>query len=178
MRAGFLLAGGASRRFGADKALHEVEGVPMALRVARAMQAAGLSVTLVAPDDHLASLGLPILLEPSAGERHPLRGVVAALERCEADGVELAVLSPCDLPWARAEVYAALMAGEGARVAEAEARRQPLLAQLPAAWLPRARALLAEGAPARALVREATPVPLPALWLRNVNRPSDLGDPP
>ena len=38
---GFILAGGRSSRFGAEKACHPVEGIPMALRVAAAMRGAG-----------------------------------------------------------------------------------------------------------------------------------------
>ena len=76
---GVVLAGGLSRRFGEDKALALVDGVPMALRVAEAMRAAGLPVVLAAPDDRLACLGLPLLIEPDEGPRHPLRGLWAAL---------------------------------------------------------------------------------------------------
>lgn len=174
-RRAFLLAGGASRRFGRDKALHPIDGQPMALRVAEVMQRALGPVTLVAPDRRLASLGLPILVEPSEGTRHPLRGVVAALLCCEADGVELAVFCPCDLPWLEAASFVALSAAPGPRVARAGGRLHPLLVQAPVGWLPRAQRLLVEGGAARSFVEGAHPVDLPADQLRNINRVSDLG---
>ena len=77
-RRAFLLAGGASRRFGANKARHPIDGLPMALHVARALADVLGEVTLVAPDEALRDLGLPLLLEPAEGPRHPLRGVVAS----------------------------------------------------------------------------------------------------
>ncbi|MCB9760698.1 MAG: NTP transferase domain-containing protein [Alphaproteobacteria bacterium] len=168
---GFVLAGGASRRFGADKALHPVEGVPMAARVARAMAEVASSVTLVAPDRRLEDLGWPLLVEPAEGPRHPLRGVVAALAACAAPR---ALLCPCDLPWMTPQALAALVDMGEPAVAAVDGRVHPLVAALPVAWLPRARALLEAGAPCRALVEPARIVPLPAAALRNVNRPEDV----
>lgn len=126
---GCVLAGGRSTRFGSDKALHPVDGVPMAVRVARVLAAAGLDPLLVVR--HPLGLGLPELVEPD-GPRHPLWGVAAAL----ADGG--AFFAPCDLVDLHVDQVRRLLA-EGA-----VATAQPLLGVYPPTFRDRAlRAALA-----------------------------------
>jgi molybdenum cofactor guanylyltransferase len=161
---GVVLAGGLSRRFGEDKALALVEGVPMALRVASAIRAAGLEVVIAAPDSRLTSLGLPLLIEPDDGPRHPLRGLWAALG--EADEV---LCAPCDLPWLPAEAILALLHGPAPTVGFDGERVHPLLTRRRAADRPAVEALWRQGAPARALAQDARRVLLAASWLQNVN---------
>src|SRR5688572_7864759 len=76
-----VLCGGVSRRMGTDKALVEIDGTPMAVRVARALTAAGARRVIAVGGDAraLASAGLEVVpdLEPGAG---PLGGVVTALD--------------------------------------------------------------------------------------------------
>ena len=161
---GVVLAGGLSRRFGEDKALALVDGVPMALRVAEAMRAAGLHVVLAAPDDRLACLGLPLLIEPDDGPRHPLRGLWAALGEAEE-----VLCAPCDLPWLPAEAILALLEGPAPTVGFDGERVHPLLTRRRSADRPAVEALWRQGAPARALAQDARRVLLNALWLQNVN---------
>ena len=75
--AGAVVCGGASRRMGRDKALVAVDGVAMAERVARALEAAGCAdVRFVGGDaPALAALGRPVLPDayPGAG---PLGAVI------------------------------------------------------------------------------------------------------
>ncbi len=163
----FVLAGGRSKRFGEDKARHPVEGVPMVLRVASALAASGLSVCVVARDDRLADLGVPILVEPP-GPVHPLSGVLAGLEAVGPGGS--ALFSPCDLPWLDSDSVLQLTSGDPPRVAQG----QPLVAWLPGSWVEWVRTLRAAAAPARRLVSRAQEVELPDVALRNVNRVGDL----
>ncbi len=163
----FVLAGGRSRRFGTDKARHAVGGEPMALRVARALGSGGLPVVLVARDDGLADLGVPVLVEPP-GPVHALSGVLAALEAVGPAG--RALIAPCDLPWLTAEEVATLCAGDAPRAAQG----QPLLAWLPGAWAPRVRAWRDAGDPARRIAQDAVSVALDPAALANVNRLGDL----
>lgn len=168
LRQAFVLAGGRSSRFGADKARHPVEGVPMALRVAKALGSTGLPVRLVARDQALADLGLPVLVE-APGPVHALSGVLAALEAVGPDG--LALLAPCDLPWLDPAAVALLCAADPPCIAVG----QPLVAWLPGHLAPTVRAWRDAGAPVRRLVDHAAGIALPQAALRNVNRPSDLG---
>lgn len=91
---GWILAGGRSRRFGSDKACFLVDGVPLAVRLAGVLRAAGLDPWLVARAPR--GLGIPELLEPDA-PHHPLHGVSVALAASAAAGEALAFFTPCDL---------------------------------------------------------------------------------
>jgi len=86
---------------GATKALIEIDGVPMASRVAAALRAAGCSSIIAygGDPDELAPLGLPVLPDRYPGSG-PLGGVLGVLELFEAreprpDGVFVVA---CDLP--------------------------------------------------------------------------------
>lgn len=76
--AGFVLAGGASRRMGRDKALLEHQGRPLlAIVASRVAEVAG-SVTVVGPPERYAHLGYPVEPDrvPGCG---PMGGVWTAL---------------------------------------------------------------------------------------------------
>jgi molybdopterin-guanine dinucleotide biosynthesis protein A len=80
-----ILAGGAGRRMGADKATLVVQGTALARRVAAVAAAVADPVVLVAPAGHPArSLGLPALTDPGRG---PLAALAAALEALDAGHV-------------------------------------------------------------------------------------------
>ena len=166
MLTGAVLAGGVSRRFGRDKARFRVEGVPMVVRVANAMRAAGLQVVVIAQDDRLSDLGLTCLVEPP-GERHPLRGVVHGLE----NGVS--VFCPCDVPFIPPQAFE-LLAEPGVAVTD---RVHPLVAHYPPTALDRARALLDGNGSATKLAQGLRRVTMSPSWLVNVNRLADLETP-
>lgn len=152
---GFILAGGLSRRFGADKAVYPVGGELLALRLARVLRAAGLEPWLVAREPR--GIGLPELLEPE-GPRHPLWGIAAAL----GEGKDVFV-TPCDLAELTVAQVQALLA------ARAIAVGQPLLGVFPALLRDRALVHAASGGSVRAFV-----VGLPVLDvgpILNLNRP-------
>ncbi len=88
-----VLAGGRSTRFGSDKALADVDGAPMAARVADVLVQAGCEVLLVAR--HARHLGIAELIEPD-GPRHPLFGVATLLREAEARGRPGAFVATCD----------------------------------------------------------------------------------
>jgi molybdopterin-guanine dinucleotide biosynthesis protein A len=143
--AGAVLCGGASRRMGRDKALVEVDGRALALRVADALRRAGADpVTAVGGDlPALAALGLAGVPDEAPGEG-PLTGVLTAL-RGAARGAPLVFVAACDLvtpePAAVSATVAALDADPEADVAVpmAGGRRQ----WMHAAWRAGAAAPLA-----------------------------------
>jgi molybdopterin-guanine dinucleotide biosynthesis protein A len=93
-RAGFVLAGGASRRMGRDKALLPLDGQTMLERIASQVQEATGSVTLIGPVERYAHLGFPVLPDVIGG-CGPLGGLYTALLSTQADWN---VLIACDMP--------------------------------------------------------------------------------
>ena len=82
--AAFVLAGGASRRMGRDKALLELDDVPMVLRMAQLAEPHVASVTVVGPPERYASFGLCVVADRGAGIG-PLGGITTALSASSAD---------------------------------------------------------------------------------------------
>src|SRR5437016_12106711 len=91
----FVLTGGKSERMGRDKALMPIDGVPMATRVARALEQAGAdNVTCVGGDViALRELGLVAVVDEWEGTG-PLGGVISSLG---ATSAPLSLVAPCDL---------------------------------------------------------------------------------
>ena len=79
MRAGYVLTGGRSSRFGANKAFADVDGKPMVVQVADRVRSVCDSVTLVGPAETYGSLGLRVI-EDSVADFGPVAGILAALE--------------------------------------------------------------------------------------------------
>jgi len=104
----FVLTGGRSERMGRDKALVEIDGVPMARRVADELERAGAArVRCVGGDaSALTALGLDALDDehPGAG---PLAGLLVALR---ASTLPISLVAPCDLIDPRREGFTALVA--------------------------------------------------------------------
>ena len=71
--AGFVLTGGESRRMGKDKALLEIGGQPMALRMVELVRPLVAEVALVGSPERYGHLGVPVLADCEVG-RGPLRG--------------------------------------------------------------------------------------------------------
>jgi molybdopterin-guanine dinucleotide biosynthesis protein A len=175
---GVVLTGGRSTRMGADKALLLVDGQPMAVRTAGALEAAGASEVFALGGDlaGLAAAGLDARADPRQGEG-PLGGLLSALELASE---AIVVVVACDLPHLTAGVITALVtASDPTHIAVARTDR---LEPLCAAW-PRSSALpliarafeSGERAVHRALARSAyIEVPVDPAALRNVNLPDDL----
>ena len=178
---GAILAGGASRRMGADKALVELEGRPLVLHVAAALKRITPHVLVIGRDTPIA--GLPTVPDRTTGRRGPLAGLDTALH--EAGG-EAVLLVATDQPFLRSETLGALLDIAGDAVV-------PLDAGVPQAtcglYRPgvaeAARELLAsgEGSLQRLLARIQTTLPQRETWSGwgedgrswfSVNTPADL----
>lgn len=105
--AGAVLAGGASRRMGRDKALVEIAGRPLIAIAAAALDQAGASEVVVAGGTGLDRVGLRAVPDLYPGQG-PLGGIITALRATSEPAV---VILTCDLPAiTAAEVEAVLAA--------------------------------------------------------------------
>jgi molybdopterin-guanine dinucleotide biosynthesis protein A len=167
---GVVLAGGASTRIGEPKATVALAGRPLISYPLAALRGALTEVVVsVAPD----TPGLEDVVRwvQAAEGRHPLLGVIDALERAAPRAI---VVCPVDMPFVSTATIARLVAApvHGAVVARAGEDVQPLLARLDSSLLGRLRGL--------GRVRDAILALEPA-WLEidagellNVNTPEDL----
>ena len=140
---GIVLTGGSSRRMGADKALLEVRGRPLAAVARDALLRAGaVEVLAVGGDaDRLAGLGLRPVPDRHPGQG-PLGGLVSGLA---AVRTPVAVALACDLPavdaaTVRRVLHALVSTGGDVAVPVLDRGREPLAA----AWTAGAAQALAD----------------------------------
>jgi molybdopterin-guanine dinucleotide biosynthesis protein A len=173
---GVLLAGGRGQRLGGrPKAAVEVAGSPLAAYPAAALATVCERVALVAkPDSELPFIpGVERWDEPPE-PRHPLTGIVHALERAG----EAVLVCGADMPYVTGDACATLLAGGGASsavVSVAGGVVQPLFAVYAPAALDGLRA-----APPDARLTDTVEalrparVALPPAIVASVNTPDDL----
>lgn len=170
---------------GRTKALIELEGVPMARRVADALALGGCGSVLAYGGDpiELGSLGMPVLPDRHPGTG-PLGGVLGALELfAESDlHVEGVFVVACDLPALRGDDLAGMVdALSSRRDVDVVVARTVRIEPTCAIWRPRAVGLLREmfESGERALHRAveqlaSQAIDIDAAAMRNINTPDDL----
>jgi len=140
-----ILAGGAGRRLGADKALVTLHGQPLLRHVQDrfAPQVEELALSANGDPARLAFAGLPVL--PDAQSQGPLSGVLAALDWAEAADAVVSV--SVDTPFLPGDLVPQLwLAGDGGlAVAQSAGRLHPTCALWPRTERDRLRAFLAGG---------------------------------
>jgi molybdopterin-guanine dinucleotide biosynthesis protein A len=173
---GAVLAGGAGRRLGGGKALAPLGGRPLIAWPLDALRATGVEAVVVAkPDTELPPLGVDVVRETET-LRHPLAGVVAALDH--AGGRRVLVVG-ADMPFVTPDVLrllATVAADAEVVVARAGGRLHPLCARYGPGVRGELAAALAAQAPMRATVAAlaATELDVAEDLLFNVNSPADL----
>ncbi len=169
-----VLAGGAGRRMGGPKAGVVLAGRTLLDRAVAAARNAGLEpVVLAKAGMELPETGAPVWPEPDE-PRHPLAGIVAALEGAGEAGV---VALACDTPLLEPRLLAALAAREATTLVRAGGRLHPLPGRYAAAAAPALAAALAAEAPLRATLAALGADVLDEpdeRGLLNVNSPADL----
>ena len=131
-----ILAGGASKRMGRNKATMIVEGSPMIVNVAHALRDGGCKSIIVAVRDgfqrqeimgalsHLSDV--QCILDNDL-ERSAKSGLKSALTQCAKMGIERIQLAPCDMPWIDSQVFERLREGGRPVVMPRGEHLQPLL---------------------------------------------------
>ena len=177
---GYVLVGGRSSRFGSPKALHVLDGLPMAMRMVEVLASRLSVVTLVGDPDLYAELGMPVIADhiPGAG---PLGGIVAALQHTSR---RWSIVAACDMPQANATIVDELLTEAGADAVDAivpqtpDGRLQPLFAAYAKSGLGALESALLQG------TRKVSEALECLKWTKlavddarpftNINRPSDL----
>ena len=142
---GLVLAGGASRRMGRDKAMLVVDGEPLVRRAVRRLATCCQDVFVASGDGRrLDALGCEQVADAAAGAG-PLAGIVAGLE---AARTPLVAVVAVDMPFAEPDVLCELARrwdGGPAVIPAVEGRPQPLHGVYATAAAGKFRRALAEG---------------------------------
>ncbi|WP_084398835.1 molybdenum cofactor guanylyltransferase MobA [Henriciella aquimarina] len=109
-----ILAGGTSRRFGAqDKALAKLGGRALIAHVIERISEDGTDLAVNTSDKGgYANFGLPLLADIVPGRLGPLAGVLTAMRWAGEQGAETVFTLPADMPFLPANLLATLDAAE------------------------------------------------------------------
>ena len=168
---GAILAGGQSRRFGSDKAMADLGGRPMIVRVAEAV-APFVEATVICghPAVPAGMVGVADLPCPGLG---PLGGLAGALHHAAAQGFDAVLSVGCDTPVLDADLMARLRDADTATFVV----QSPVIGRWPAdlaaalmvhLGMPGSRSMRGWAEAVGAIAIDAL-VPIP-----NVNTPADL----
>lgn len=164
---GVILAGGAARRFGSDKAHALYQGERLIDIVGKRLNAQCAGVVVCGR----AEPGYDCVPDRPAPDYGPLGGINAALHFGRDQGYETVLSAACDIPNLPSDLYSTL-AGEGAAIVQS----QPVVGLWPIELADRLEPFLAEGG--RKLFDFALLVGARMVRfdppLMNVNRPQDL----
>ena len=173
---GAVLAGGAGRRMGGAKAARMLGGRPLAAYPAAALaQVCDLVAIVAKPGTELPDIeGVERWDDEPAEPRHPLTGIVHALERASGEPV---LICAADMPFVTPETLKALAAAGTTAIAVAGGVLQPVLGLYSADALA-ALKQAEENAPLTRTVEALEPrlVPVAPAEVRSVNTPGDLAD--
>lgn len=183
--AGVLLAGGASRRFGSEKAVAAFGDGLLMEPPLHALVLACDGVAVSAGDTRAAAAiavgcGYPVLADPAGLPGGPLAGVLAALRWARDMGAERLVVAPCDTPTLTADHLRLLIAAANPASAAAAASArgvEPLVSVWPVATgLAAVDAALASGdhPSVRSLLEQLDVQTVAGFDGVNVNTPCDL----
>jgi molybdopterin-guanine dinucleotide biosynthesis protein A len=113
-----ILAGGSSSRFGSNKMLYPVDGIPMAAKVAQNMNDLGTVLLIGASVDDAKLISIETYSGPNEGQG-PLGALVDALDNSSA---EFLLVSPCDTPFFEKQDFSKLIDALGPETDVAVAR--------------------------------------------------------
>jgi molybdenum cofactor guanylyltransferase len=142
--AGFVLAGGASSRFGRDKALVPMGGQPLLMRLCALVREVTPSVAVIGAEAKYGGLGVTCIADRWPGEG-PLGGILTALDASaqDAGGDAWNLIVGCDMPFLTREWLAYIIERASVSTAQVVApRSRDRWEPLCACWRTSARAAL------------------------------------
>ena len=177
-----VLAAGQGRRFGSDKLIADLGGMPVGVHIAQTLTQMPFGWRFAvcskgaASVQHFCSTGFAVIenAEPETGQSHSLH---LAVKAAELTGATALLVLLADMPFVTKSHLEKLFA-EGDGVIASTSGNRPM----PPALFPRnvwPELLLTTGdAGARNLLRQATLVTAPQSELRDIDVPADLHDTP
>jgi molybdenum cofactor guanylyltransferase len=173
---GAVLAGGAGRRMGGAKVTRMLDGRPLAAYPAAALAQVCERVAIVAkPSAELPDLpGVERWDDEPEEPRHPLTGIVHALERA---GGEPVLICAADMPFVTADALRKLAAQGVTAIAVADGVLQPVLGLYSPGVLPALKGAEPD-APLTRTIEALGPelVTLPPEQVRSIDTPEDLAN--
>lgn len=162
---GAVLAGGASRRFGSDKALAMLDGRPLIDHVIDALAPQCTALVVVGR----CHGEWPALPDRPIGSEGPLAGLNASLLYAAAHGFDAVLSAPCDAPDLPGDLLQLLAPGP------AVLADHPVIGLWPVGLAPLLDEWLASGERAvRGFANHVGARPITGPILRNINHPQDL----
>jgi molybdopterin-guanine dinucleotide biosynthesis protein A len=183
--AGVIIAGGRSRRMGAEKALTTVAGKPILQHIVEriAPQVDALALNTNGDPVRYLPIGIPVIADMRTDIGTPLAGLHAGLHWTVSQGLDAMLSLPSDCPFLPRDLTARLGAGTLPSIASSGGQRHVLTGLWPSSLLATLDTALAEGGLFRvkdwaALVQvrhvEWTAVPVDPFF--NVNTPEELAE--
>jgi molybdenum cofactor guanylyltransferase len=166
------MAGGTAKRIGGDKASIAFRGKPLISYPLAAFAEAGIEAVVIAKHgSRLPAVDVPVLLEPDE-PRHPLLGIVTALEHAEGRAV---VACACDMPFVTAALLSHLAERrEPLVVPRAAGRFHPLIARYERSLLDALREALDPPLALHEVIGELDPAILAERDIRRLGDPERL----
>ena len=147
--AGYVLAGGASSRFGSDKALAQLAGETVLSRMLQLLNEVADSVGIVSTIGRYPDFGEKIVADrwPAEGA---LGGILTALYASQEFGRDWSLIVSCDMPfltrrWLRYMLERAIASNAGALYPRSQAGDEPLCGCWRTAALPQLQAAFDDG---------------------------------
>jgi len=109
--------------------------------------------------------------------RHPLNGVVVALEQAVREQIHSALILPCDTPFLQTSSLQRLLEHSPSVAIDPDDQIHPLIIHLPLDWLDRARHYRHHQASMKRFAEGAISVRIAHDQLQNINAPSDIPSP-
>lgn len=165
----YILCGGASRRMGRPKVMLPFQGKPMGIHIANVAEEAGFSPFFIAKGFQNFELPFPILVD-QVEKRHPISGILRAMEHCSE---EYFLLLPCDTPFLTSAALSQFLENPVRSIAY-DQQVHPLIGVYSTLDLERAQDALKENTSMRVFSKDFSTVSFPSEELHNCNHPEDL----
>jgi molybdenum cofactor cytidylyltransferase len=175
-----VLAAGQATRFGEDKLMADLDGIPMGLHIGHTLAPMGFGWRFAVCAErspiaaHYAVLGFAVIVNaaPESGQAHSLHLAVAAAEETQASAL---LVTLADMPFVTAQ-HIASIAANAALTASHDGERPMPPVLFPRDHWPQLLATKGD-AGARALLGAAKTVLAPPQELRDIDLPADLPRP-